>query len=278
MLTETTSDTSSTDRRAADAMPLKFEGAALKKVAPMHAAFADADVEMIDMDAALPPGHAHEHADDFHAAAPVASATTMSAEQKKARLDLVKFKHSYDGFEASSVTQVTINNIKRGDIIEIKTIVGGMYIRIVDRIKGDTKGVGEILCECRYDLQDQWALLHAASITLPLCSKTHVIQNPDGSTRLASRALKMTADIALPEQVSNLLRENFFVEINIHANPEGEKLRMIDVWRWLVRVGHKIKALIDANNRKEREKKEREEERRRLKKEAKRRKAEEQGQ
>ncbi|HRE18495.1 MAG TPA: hypothetical protein PLW86_15740 [Rhodocyclaceae bacterium] len=236
------------ERRATDVMQPHFAGQALKGVHPAHAALAEAEVETIDMDAVLPPGHVHHHDDR----PPPVSA--LSAEQKKGQLQLVKFKQIFDEFEARQVSQVTIDTIKRGDVIQIKTIVGSVYIRVVDRLRGNAPGAGEILGECRYDLQDQWALSHGASITVPFCTKDHRIEQADGTTRYASRALKMTQEEKLPEQVSNLLRESFFTEIHIHANPEREKLRLIDVGRWMLRMGRKVKGWIDENNRREREK------------------------
>lgn len=228
------------ERRAADAMPLHFGGAALQH----------AHVETIDMDAVLPPGEAHDLAP--HDAPPPLSA--LSAEQKRGQLQIVKFKQTLDDFAVSEVSQVSIDNIKRGDVIQIKTIVGSVYIRVVDRMRGMATGVGEILGECRYDLQDQWGLAHMATIVLPFCAKHHAIQMPDGSTRLASRSLKMQTETELPEQVTKLLRESFFTEIHLHANPAKDKLRVIDIGRWLLRVGYRIKGWIDENNRREREK------------------------
>jgi len=234
------------ERRAADAMPRHFAEHALKGAFSAHP---DVEVETIDMDV-LPPGHHDHHHEDVPP-----PASTLSAEQKKGQLQIVKFKQTLDGFQVSQVSQVNIDNIKRGDVIQIKTIVGSMYIRIADRLRGMVPGVGEILGECRYDLQDQWTLVHAASITLPVCTKDHVIVQADGSKRYASRSLKMNADAELPESLTNLLRESFFTEILLHANPAPEKLRLIDVGRWLLRMGSKIKGWIDENNRREREKK-----------------------
>jgi hypothetical protein len=238
----------SPERRLADALPVRFDGAALK--ASHATTMADADVETIDMDALLPPGeHDHTH----HAPA---TQVEMTPEQKRGRLQIVKFKQTLDEFALSSVSQVTIANIKRGDVIQIKTIVGSIYIRVIDRIRGNTADIGEILGEFLYDLQDQWGLTHMASLVLPVCTKSHVIVNPDGTRRNASRALKMTTEAVLPEQVGNLLRESFFSEIHIHATPVPDKLRVIDVGRWLLRMLRKVKGWVDENNRREREKKE----------------------
>ncbi len=237
------------ERRAADAMRRHFEDSALASVLPTHAAFADAEIVTIDMDAGLPAGHGHD--DRLHSHSPSPALTT---EQVRKRVQIVKLKASLEDFQVSRVSQVTISNIKRGDLIEIKTIVGDIFFRVLDRIKGNAAGVGEVLCECRYDLLDQWDLVHAASIILPICSKNHLITNPDGTQRLASRSLKLTTGTELPGQVKNLLRENFFVEIKIHANPQPEKLRAIDALRWAKRLALKLKAIIDENNKRERKK------------------------
>lgn len=237
------------ERRVADALPVRFDGAALKGV-PVHD-LGDAHVETIDMDALLPPGE-HGHAHHEHAAP---SHVELTPEQKRGRLQIVKFKQTLDGFAVSSVTLIGVSNIRRGDVIQIKTIVGNIYIRVLDRIRGNTPEAGEILGEFLYDLQDQWGLTHPATLVLPVCSKSHVIVNPDGSRRSASRALKMTTEAVLPEQVTALLRESFFTELLIHATPVPEKLRLIDIGRWLLRMARKVKGWIDENNRREQEKK-----------------------
>ena len=263
------------ERRSTDAMPQKFEAAALKGAAHAHAAFADAEIETIDMDAALPPGH-HPELDDHHGPQTVApAAPAYTPGQNRARLALVKFKQSIDEFAVADVTLVHIGNVKRGDVIEIETIVGSLYFRVVDRIKGLSKGVGELLCECRYDLQDQWEVTHPASITVPLCSKAHLIVNPDGTQRPASRALKMRTEAELPEAITKLLRESFFVSIKIHATPVPDKLRVIDALRFCMRVVHRIMRWVEENNRHEREKEERKREAKRQKEEEKQRKREE---
>lgn len=239
MTTEQASD-KHPERRAADAMPAHFPAEALSASLLAHPAFADAQIEAIDMDVALPPGH-HDHDDQFPAEPTAKAPTPIDKEQHKARLEIAKFKGSLDDFKVSPVTQVNISNIKRGDVIEIRTIVGSIFFRVIDRIKGLAAGAGEVLCECRYDLQNQWTLVHAASIILPVCTKNHVITNPDGSQRMASRALKMTANIELPDQVRNLLRESFFVEMKIYATPQKERLRPVDVVRGLQRMALKLK-------------------------------------
>lgn len=246
-------------RRATDAAHLKFEQAALKSIEPGKTAFAAAEVETINMDSVLPFGSEV----DFHRPQPAAATAALTTEQKKTRLAMVKFKQSFDNFAVTGhLSQVNIATIKRGDAIEIKTIVGSIYLRVLDRIKFDRSGSGEILCECRYDLGDQCELIHAASIQLPICTHRHVIANADGSKRAASRTLKMTTEEALPPHVSKLLHENFFTEIAIYANPQGEKLRLLDVGRWLARIALKIKAIIDENNRHEREKQQKKEKQR----------------
>lgn len=229
------------ERRASDALPTHFASEALAKIGLTHPAFADAEIETIDMDAALPGGHAHEHDEQFQPAAVASQPAPLDKEQNKARLLIAKFKGSLDEFAISQVTRVGIDDIKRGDVVEIKTIVGSVYLSIVDRIKGLAGDIGEVLCECRYDLPNQAIEVHTASIILPVCTKNHVITNPDGSQRKASRALKITTAIELPDQVRNLLRENFFVDIRIFANPQKEKLRPIDVVRGIQRVAAKLK-------------------------------------
>ncbi len=194
------------------------------------------------MDAALPPGHGHEHDDHFQPEPPSGAAATIDKEQNRARLQFTRFKGTLEDFEISQVTQVNISNIKRGDVIQVKTFAGSIYIKVIDRIKGLKAGIGEILCECRYDLPNQWTLIHAASIILPMCTKDHVITNPDGSQRKASRALKIVTSTELPDQVKNLLRENFFSEIRIYATPEKERLRPIDVLRSIKHVLLKLKS------------------------------------
>lgn len=224
------------ERRASDALPSHFANEALDRIDHAHPAFADAHIESIDLDAVLPPGHGHD--DDEHFAP---AATLPDREENKARLEIVRFKGSLNEFAVSKVTRVDISDIKRGDVIAIKTIVGSIYFRILDRIKGVSAGAGEILCECRYDLPNQYSLIHGASIVLPVCTKSHVITNPDGSQRKASRALKMVANTELPEQVKNLLRESFFVEMQIYATPQQEKLRPVDVVRGIKRMALKLK-------------------------------------
>lgn len=226
------------ERRATDAQPEQFDDDALGRVVQTFPAFAEGQVETIDMDAALPPGHgdAEELAPALRAAAPVDKA------QQQARMQLARFKGSLADFEMTPFTRVAIDDVKRGDVVEIRTIVGSIYLLIVDRIPGLVPDSGEILCECRYDLPGQWALTHAASVLLPVCAKSHVVQRADGSARLASRNLKMKTATELPERVRSLLRENFFVEIRLHANPRKERLRPIDLFRALQRALRKLKA------------------------------------
>ncbi|WP_265945501.1 hypothetical protein [Dechloromonas sp. A34] len=232
-----------------------------------RAALADGEVETIDMDGALPGGHVDDtHA---HAAASGPASPPLTAEQRKIRLQVVTFKHSLEGFEVTDpLSRVGISDIKRGDVIAIETIVGQLYLQIIDRIKGVRKDTGEILCECHYDLHEQNIPKHAASIQLPICSKNFIITNPDGSTRLASRKLKMSTDAELPLHVSNLLDERFFGSLAIHASPQPDKLRPIDLARWFIRMALRFKALIDEHNRLEREKQARKEEQRQQKKAA----------
>lgn len=253
-------------RRATDATALKFKESEIA-LARHRAALADGEVETIDMDGVLPGGHADDaHA---HASASRPASPPLTAEQKKIRLQLVTFKHSLDGFEVTEpLSRVGISDIKRGDVIAIETIVGPFYLQIIDRIKGVRKDTGEILCECHYDLHEQHIPKHAASIQLPICSKNFLISNPDGSTRLASRKLKMSTDAELPSHVSSLLDERFFGSIQIHANPQPDKPRLIDLGRWIIRMALWFKGLIDEHNRLEREKEARKEEQRQQKKAA----------
>lgn len=230
------------ERRAADAIPMQFGGDALNMIEHSHPAFADAQIETIDMDVALPAGLGQEHDENFQPAAARGTTAPLGMEQNRARLQIARFKGSLDEFEVLQVTQVNMTNIKRGDVIQIKTFIGSIYFSVIDRIKGVSAGTGEILCECRYDLPDQWTLVHAASVILPVCTKDHVITNPDGSQRKASRALKIASGTELPDQITKLLRENFFVEIRIHATPRKERLRPIDVVRGIKRVVQKLKA------------------------------------
>lgn len=217
------------ERRASDAAPGYFTNATLTLAAFPHEAFDGAHVESIDLDATLPPGH--DHGEQFR---PTAAAADK--EQLKARLQVSRFKGAFDDFDTSLLTRVGISDVRRGDVIAIQTIVGTVYFRVVDRIRGVVGDSGEILCECRYDLPDQWSLVHSASIVLPICTKDHVIVNPDGSRRNASRALKMSTDAELPEQVRSLMRESFFTGITVHATPQKERLRPIDVFRGLQRL------------------------------------------
>lgn len=254
-------------RRATDATALKFKESEIASMARHRAALADGEVETIDMDGMLPGGHA----DDAHAHASASRPVSppLTAEQKKIRLQLVTFKHSLEGFEVTeALPRVGIADIKRGDVIAIETIVGPLYLQIIDRIKGVRKDTGEILCECHYDLHEQHIPKHAASIQLPICSKNFLISNPDGSTRLASRKLKMRTDTELPSHVSSLLDERFFGSLTVHATPQPDKLRPIDLARGVIRLALWFKGLIDEHNQLEREKQARKEEERRQKKAA----------
>ncbi|MBS1160549.1 MAG: hypothetical protein H6R15_2968 [Proteobacteria bacterium] len=246
---------SSERRRASDAAALKFRESEIKAMARQRAALAeaDADVETIDMEGNLPRGNAEDGQAQASASAP--ASRPLTAEQRKIRLQLVVFKHSLETFAAANpLPRVGISDIKRGDVIAIDTIVGRVYLQIVDRIKGVRQDTGEILCECHYDLPDQHVPKHAASIQLPICTRNFVINNPDGSTRLASRKLKMSTDTVLPPHVSNLLDERFFTGLTIYASPQADSARPIDLARWVIRMGLKAKALIDENNRREKEK------------------------
>lgn len=260
-------------RRAADAAALKFKESEITSMTRHRAAFADNEVETIDIDGVLPRGNTDDAA--AHASATDPTSPPSTAEQRKIRLQLVTFKHSLDDYEASNpLLRVGISAIKRGDVIAIETIVGHLYLHIIDRIKGVQKDTGEILCECHYDLHEQYIPKHAASVQLPICSKDFVINNPDGSTRLASRKLKMRTDAELPLHVGNLLDERFFGSITIYVNPQPDKLRLIDFARWIIRMALSFKALIDENNRVEREKQARKEEQRQQKKAARQQKIE----
>lgn len=240
-------------RRASDAAALKFRESEIKAMARQRAADADADVETIDMEGNLPRDNAEDSLVQTSASAP--TSRPLTAEQRKIRLQLVVFKHSLETFAAANpLARVGISDIKRGDVIAIDTIVGRVYLQIVDRIKGVRQDTGEILCECHYDLPDQHVPKHAASIQLPICTRNFVINNPDGSARLASRKLKMSTDTVLPPHVSNLLDERFFAGLTIYASPQADSARPIDLARWVIRMGLKAKALIDENNRREKEK------------------------
>lgn len=230
------------ERRSADSMVLRFGESALKAFMPAHATFSDEDlVETIDMDSMLPPGLGNE---DFHSASAKASTPAPGPDQSRIRLQIVKFKQTFDNYECHKTTIVTIDHIKRGDIVEIKSIVGSIFIRILDRIRGERAGTGEILCECRYDLPDKWTLVHTATILLPVCAKNHVILQPDGTRRFASRMVKMKTDAELPDHVRSVLHESFFTEIIVHATPEPEKARMVDVARWFIRHFLKVKTAL----------------------------------
>ncbi|HEY5762259.1 MAG TPA: hypothetical protein VIS73_03540, partial [Rhodocyclaceae bacterium] len=192
----------------------------------------------------------------------------LTPAQRKHRLELMAFRKSFADFPAGAPrSRVAIDDLKRGDVLRIRTIVGNVFLRIVDRIREHGSHAGEILCECHYDLGGQCNPAHAASVTLPICSKDQVITGADGTQRQASRKLKIRSETELPPQLGKLLDERFFLELVIYGNPQAEKLRPVDVWRAVARILLKaarlvwrgllkIKALIDENNRREREKKE----------------------
>ena len=254
-------------RRATDTGSLKFGAAHIKSTAQIHPAFQEGDIEVINLDLTAPGGDL----DDFEPreSAPKPSTSALTREQIKARVLLSQFKQTFESFDQiDHLTQVTMNDIKRGDVIAIKTIVGTVYLNIRDRIKGRLAGTGEILCQCHYDLGDRCDLVHAASIQLPICTRTFTITMADGNKRCASRQLKIHTDVTLPPHVSEILHERFFVGISIFSNPEREKPRLVDFGRWLVRLFLRIKAAIQANNQYEREKKlKKEQERQRIKEE-----------
>lgn len=258
-------------RRATDTMPLKFKGAVLKASAfPEHLP-ADHEFEVINIDAVLPHGSHHDFKSG--AASPASSRTSLTPEERAHQLQLIAFKRYFAEFAfTEGLSRIDIGDLKRGDVVVIKTIVGGIYFRIVDRIKGLRSRAGQILCECYYELGDPANITHTASIELPVCTNRHVIQGADGSKRLASRKLKMTTAAELSAKLDTLLDERFIVDIGIYSNPQPEKLRVVDGARWLARMAMqmgqgiawvfgKIKALIDENNRHEEEKKQRQAER-----------------
>lgn len=252
-------------RRATDAMPLTFQETTLQSQAALHHALTEGEVETIDMDSLLPHGSETE----FHPNASIGGQIKppLTPEQKKQRVQLATFKQIFADFPlVEGLSRVGIAEIKRGDILAIESIGGNIYLHIIDRIKGEAAGAGEVLCECHYDLGDHCPRAHLASIQLPICTSRHVISHPDGSQRLASRKLKINAQVTLAPAISNLLHERFFVNLAVYANPQAEKLRFVDVGRWIARMGLKLKAIIVENNRREREKKQQAaEERRRLK-------------
>lgn len=234
---------SSLRRRAEDATALRFGEAEIKSVAPAHPSFVEGVIETIDMDEVLPHGSEH----DFHEEAPLAARarSPLTPEQKKQRLQLGMFRQTFEDFAVvGGLTRIGIADIKRGDVVEIRTIVGKIYLRIVDRIRGEREDIGQILCECHYDLSDKGCLSHAASIQLPFCANSFVITNPDGSKRQACRKLKLTTDSELPPHIANLLSERFFLEMTIYVNPKSERLRPVDVLRWVARTGLKMKTMV----------------------------------
>jgi len=255
MPAETTTDVPqiTTGRRAADTTALKFREAELKSAAQFKKAFEEGEIEIINFDLVTPGGDV----DDLQQPAPPSapSSSALTREQIKARLHLAQFKQSFESFGlVSNLLLVTMADIKRGDVIAIKTIVGTIYLNVLDRIKGMVAGTGEALCECHYDLGDQCDLVHAASVQLPICTRTFTITNPDGVKRCANRQLKLVTDVTLPAHVAEILHERFFVGISIYANPQREKRRLVDLGRWLVRSFLRLKAIIKANNQYEREK------------------------
>ncbi|HEY5762315.1 MAG TPA: hypothetical protein VIS73_03825, partial [Rhodocyclaceae bacterium] len=173
-------------RRAADAMALKFAESRLKKVCVARHPVAEGEDETIYIDAAPPPGG------DIATTATEPPPSPLTPAQRKHRLDLIAFRKSFAEFPGGEPrSQVAIGDLKRGDVLRIRTIVGNVFLRIVDRIREHGSHAGEILCECHYDLGDQCNPAHAASITLPICSKDHVITGADGTQRQASRKLKI---------------------------------------------------------------------------------------
>lgn len=262
-------------RRATDSMPLKFKGALLKTSTFPENLSADHEFEIINIDAVLPHGSEHEFKSG--AASTESPRTSLTPEQRAHQLQLLAFKKYFAEFAfTEGLSRIDIDDLKRGDVVVIKTIVGAVYFRIVDRIKGLRSRAGQILCECYYELGDPANITHTASIELPICTNRHVIQGADGSKRLASRKLKMTTQAELPAKLDTLLDERFFVAIGIYSNPQPEKLRAVDGARWLARMAiqmgqgiawvlRKIKTLIDENNRREEEKKQRQAEKIRIK-------------
>ena len=261
-------------RRAADAMALKFRDKKLKAIEVARHPATDGEVETINMDSLLPPGSDHDFETAEAAEAPPAP---LTPEQRRHRLELMSFRKSFADFAVGEPrTRVAIDDLKRGDVLQIKTIVGSIFLRIVDRLREQGTQAGEILCECHYDLGEQCSLAHAASIALPICTREHVITGADGAQRLASRRLKMSSEAELPPQIGKLLDERFFIELLLYASPQAEKLRPIDLWRALARTllkafrllgwaFSKIKSWIEENNRVEREKKEKKAEAKRQK-------------
>ena len=241
-------------RRATDATVLKFPEAKIKAEPQLPQAFHEGEIEVINLDISMPGGDNDDF--DQKSSPPTPSASTLTREQIKARVLLAQYKQSFETFDLiDHLTQVTMTDVKRGDVIAIKTIVGIIYLSIQDRIKGLVAGTGEILCECHYDLGDKCDLVHTASIQLPICTKTFTISLPDGTKRSASRQLKIRTSTALPGHVAELLHERFIVGITIYANPKAEKPRLVDLGRWIIRVFLRLKAIIEANNQYEREKK-----------------------
>ena len=250
MATETdeSSAESALRRRAEDATALRFGKAEINSLVPVHPSFAEAEIETIDMDVVLPHGGGH----DFHEETPLAAVakSPLTPEQKKQRLQLGVFKQTFEDFGVvGKVSRIGIADIKRGDIVEIRTIVGKIYLRIVDRIRGEREGIGQVLCECHYDLSDKGCVSHAASIQLPFCANSFVITHPDGSKRQACRKLKMSTATELPPHVANLLSERFFLDMTIYVNPKPERLRPVDLFRWVARAGLKMKAMAAGNKR-----------------------------
>ena len=241
-------------RRATDATVLKFPEARIKAEPQLPQAFHEGDIEVINLDISMPGGDNDDF--DQKSSPPTPSASTLTREQIKARVLLAQYKQSFETFDQiDHLMQVRIMDVKRGDVIAIKTIVGIIYLSILDRLKGLVAGTGEILCECHYDLGDKCDLVHTASIQLPICTKTFTISLPDGTKRNASRQLKVRTSTTLPGHVAELLNERYIVDITLYANPKPEKPRLIDFARWIIRVFLRLKAVIEANNQYEREKK-----------------------
>jgi hypothetical protein len=264
-------ETDSTGRRASDAMALRFKPEALApSPAPADEAPPEAEMETIDLDVPL-PGDAHDDLGSESGQAERAPAQ-LSTGQRQHRLLLAKFMKSFADYAArDELTRIDIGDLKRGDVVVIRTVVGSIYLSVLDRINARRGQAGQILCQCRYDLGDQCTLVHSASIALPICSNRHVIVGPDGGRRNASRRLRLESAATLPPQVDNLLNEHFFTSLAIYAHPNPERLRPIDVWRRIAPVfvvtGRGVRWLFGAlwrviqeNNRREREKKARRDE------------------
>lgn len=246
-------------RRAADAMPLRFKQEDTAASPEGHDA---AEVETIDLDVAPPPGGAsHDDVGDER------TVVALTPEQRLHRTQLAKFMKTFSEYAVRApLTRIDIEDVKRGDVVSIKTIVGTVYLEIVDRLKARRGSAGQILCRCRYDLGDQCTLVHMASVELPLCSHKQLIASADGTMRPASRKLRFASQVEVPAHVLKLLDERFITELAVHSNPTRERFRPIDAWRAVAPVvlgvlrgirwlALKLVELVRENNRREREKK-----------------------